>query len=110
MGIHLYKKSRKGVAYVCAIRRKFRTEGSRFSPSIQSLIDFIDENPNVSAGELPKKFLGFEISNDGHTEMKDVLKQLQLDLHWLIEEGYVVEYDDNRLFVPAPQADNCRAS
>lgn len=30
------------------------------------------------------------------------LKQLMLDLRWLITEGYVTEYGDGRLFAPAP--------
>ncbi len=30
------------------------------------------------------------------------LKQLMIDLHWLITEGYVTEYADGKLYAPAP--------
>jgi len=39
-----------------------------------------------------------ELSEDEHKK----LKQLMLDLRWLITEGYVTEYGDGRLFAPAP--------
>ena len=31
------------------------------------------------------------------------LNQLMRDLRWLITEGYVSEYGDGQLFIPAPQ-------
>ncbi|MGB0419347.1 MAG: hypothetical protein ACPGF8_07135, partial [Opitutales bacterium] len=32
------------------------------------------------------------------------LKQLKMDLRWLVTEGYVTEYGDGRLFAPLPMA------
>ncbi|CAI8262755.1 MAG: Uncharacterised protein [Opitutia bacterium UBA7350] len=35
-------------------------------------------------------------------EQESQLKQLRIDLRWLITEGYVTEYGDGRLFAPMP--------
>lgn len=161
----VYKKGSKGISYVCAVKRKFRDSKTAFSPSIQSLIEFIEKHPNVSASELPKLHIGIDtekqkpaklemdevevateplepkettvesegeattaevqvavsdtaasantktatetISVDGLAEAgQEHLKQLILDLRWLIFEGYVTEYGDGSLFAqpPIPEA------
>lgn len=157
----IYKKGSKGISYVCAVRRKFRDSKTVFSPSIQSLIEFIEKNPNVLASELVKLHVGIDIqkqkpaklemgedeatdksaepeeakvesageenttevenadaeavSSDDATVATDAtptvelneaeknqLKQLMLDLRWLISEGYVTEYGNGCLFAPPP--------
>lgn len=60
-GFTIFKKGSKGVSYVCAVKRKFRTPGQTFSDSIGSLIAFIEAHPMVRAGELPTKFLGLTL-------------------------------------------------
>lgn len=169
----VYKKGSKGISYVCAVKRKFRDSKTTFSPSIQSLIEFIEKHPNVSASELPKLHIGIDTEKEkqkpeklemdeaevaakpletekapieskdeadapdapevaeasvADTEVTPVdtttetelttaespsmagldeaaqkqLKQLVLDLRWLIFEGYVTEYGDGSLFAPPP--------
>lgn len=56
----VYKRGSKGVSYVCAVRRRFRTPDQTFAPSIQRLIAFIEEHPGVSAGALPHDLLGLD--------------------------------------------------
>jgi len=99
-GFHLYKKGKKGVSYVCAVKRKIRDDDTHFSPSIQTLIEFIEKNPNILVGELAKKYLNLA-NNPTQNDLieNSELKQLQLDLRWLVAEGYVTEYEDGRLYV-----------
>lgn len=56
----IYKKGSKGVSFVCAVKRRFRDPSKRFSDSIQKLITFIEDNPEVKVSELPGKFLGIK--------------------------------------------------
>ena len=52
------------------------------------------KNVQASTEAMPK--------NDLNEEDEAKLRQLMLDLRWLITEGYVTEYGDGRLFAPPP--------
>ena len=54
------------------------------------------KNVQASTEAMPK--------NDLSEEDEAKLRQLMLDLRWLITEGYVTEYGDGRLFAPPPMA------
>ncbi|MEX0320912.1 MAG: hypothetical protein AB3N63_02055 [Puniceicoccaceae bacterium] len=41
-------------------------------------------------------------------EEQESLKQLKTDLHYLVSQGYVIEYSDGRLFVPPVREDEIR--
>lgn len=57
-GFTIFKKGAKGVSYVCAVRRKFRTPGQVFADSIGALISFLETNPMTRVKELPVRLLG----------------------------------------------------
>lgn len=63
----IYKRGSKGVSYVCAVKRRFREPGQTFSESVQQLIDFIEQHPNIKAQELPLEFLGIELTQADST-------------------------------------------
>lgn len=108
----LYKKGTKGVSFVCAVKRRFRELTENLSIPVQKLIEFIEENPKVSAKEIPLKFLGFatfptegetptELTDDQQTK----LKAYSLDFLWLLKEGYISEYSDGTVYAhPAVEA------
>ena len=56
----VYKKGAKGVSFVCAVKRKFRDSQTVFTPSIQGLIEFIEQHPNTPASQLPKIYIGID--------------------------------------------------
>jgi len=146
----IFKKGSKGISYVCAVKRKFRTPGQTFANSISALIEFIEKHPMVLVSELPERFLGIkesatpavvapsagasasapktepnetaggtscsteavsqepivapvseESAKDAVAE-REALHRLQLDLRWLVTEGYVTEFMDGRLFAAPP--------
>jgi hypothetical protein len=111
----IFKKGSKGVSYVCAVKRKFRTPGQTFSDSIGALIAFIEANPMIRASELPGKFLGVTLPvpvaapapAEPTLSIDDRAKisRLQGDLVWLVREGYVTEFIDGRLFAPPPMVE-----
>ncbi len=113
-GFTIFKKGSKGVSYVCAVKRKFRTPGQVFSESIGNLISFIEAHPMVKAGELPAKILGIALPEPApdksaapekpaapmSIEDRTRVGRLQADLAWLVHEGYVTEFIDGSLFAP----------
>ena len=101
---NLFKKGAKGPAYVCAVKRRFRDTSTVFSESIQALVSFIDQNPDIPIAELQTRYLGFPEKGEGDAavpvltpEQQAQSKQLIQDLRWLIVEGYVTEFSDGKL-------------
>jgi hypothetical protein len=109
----IFKKGAKGVSYVCAVKRKFRTPGQVFADSIGALISFIEARPMIRASELSAKFLGMaqvnpaegEAAPEMTPELREKFVRMQCDLRWLVTEGYVTELIDGRLFAPPPMAE-----
>lgn len=140
----IYKKGAKGASFVCAVKRKFRDSKTIFTDTIQKLIEYIEQNPEMKASVLPKKYLNIvvpsakpaklklsdaeinaieqsdkpaeaqEAADESKAQVSEAsaetvelseedaakLKQLKLDLRWLVTEGYVTEYGDGRLLAP----------
>ncbi len=60
-GLSIFKKGSKGITYVCAVRRKFRTPDQVFAENLGALITFIETHPMIRRGELPEKILGLKM-------------------------------------------------
>ncbi len=133
-GFTIFKKGSRGVSYVCAVKRRFRVPGQVFSESIASLIDYIEKHPMVHVKDLPKQYLGLDLTAlqpaaapapdhaggapESSTpsqapfaalpaDQAEKLRKMSNDLRWLVMEGYVTEFSDGKLFAPpvmAPQA------
>jgi hypothetical protein len=125
----IFKKGSKGVSYVCAVKRKFRTTGQTFSESIGTLMAFLEAHPMVRASELVGKLLGIQLpkpaapaaagavpegaaaaapakaESELTLEQREKIARMQGNLRWLVTEGYVTEFIDGRLFAPPPMAD-----
>ena len=91
----IYKKGSKGISYVCAIKRKHRTPDTVFAASMQDLIAFIETNPRVLRSNLPEQHLKTSESEVSEEKTSTMLR----DLHWLISEGYVSEFEDGALYI-----------
>ncbi|MEJ6604221.1 MAG: hypothetical protein QNL51_16800 [Opitutaceae bacterium] len=119
-GFTIFKKGSKGISYVSAVKRKFRIAGQSFADSINGLITFVETNPMVKVSELTEKFLKIvppeSPKSDGETPTATApstvspfgaddqlrIKRMQLDLRWLVTEGYVTEFIDGSLFAAPP--------
>ena len=99
MKFAVYKRGSKGITFVCAIKRKIRTPDTVFASSIQTLLDFLDENPKSRKNELVERFLGFD-SEKRTEEQEESVRQLARDFRWLVREGYVTEFADGALLLP----------
>lgn len=113
----IYKKGSRGISFVCAVKRKFRQPQQVFSDSVQTLISFLEQNDQIYASQLPEKFLGIPAPAEGEeaapldSGSQEKIKRLNLDLRWLLSEGYVTEFSDGRLSVhPVAQPEREEAS
>ncbi|MBC2605367.1 hypothetical protein [Pelagicoccus albus] len=92
----IYKKGSKGVTYVCATKRNFRTPGQVMSPDLDRIIRFLEKNQLVKSKVFPEeyeKWLKAEAEEVAFDEKKVVR-----DLHWLIADGYISHFEDDTLF------------
>ena len=71
-----------------------------FASSIQTLLDFLDENPKSRKNELVERFLGLD-SEKRTEEQEESVRQLARDFRWLVREGYVTEFADGTLLLPS---------
>lgn len=103
---HIYKRGKKGISYVCAVRRRLRDPRAVYADTVQRLIDFLDAHPRTKVSELSANLLGIrkEELEASYTpeQREDAEKQLRTlgrDLLWLKSEGYVSEFSDGTLQV-----------
>lgn len=117
----LFKQGSRGVTYVCAVKRKYREAGVKsLADNLEKLVEFIEKNQKLTVLSLSNAYLGIQASSvktQKNTADKDLVeeqnapltdvdqskvRQLMLDLRWLVSEGYVTEYGNGALFAPAP--------
>ena len=130
LNLAVYKRGSKGVSYVCAVKRHFRTKDEVLAENLSNLMEFIEAHPKLKPSDLPREYLGItepdakvdsaeEVAAAAVTEPTeasaeeqpstesvetsaygDELKALGRDLRYLVSQGYVIEYSDGRLEVP----------
>ena len=94
-GFHLYKIGIHKTLYFTAIKRRIRNENTYFCESIQKIIQYIESCKLVQKSDLLENFL------KAHTDYN--LQQLKCELSWLIQEGFITEFEDGSLYVSPQQ-------
>ncbi|MBD5779725.1 hypothetical protein IEN85_09490 [Pelagicoccus sp. NFK12] len=92
----IYKKGAKGITYVCATKRNFRSPGQVMSPDLDRIIRFIEANQLTKAKDMPAAYQEWLKSEGVEGEMDE--KKVVRDLHWLIADGYISHFEDDTLF------------
>ena len=96
-------RHRKGMLFVSPIRpRPFSQAFSSLSPSVGGVLAALAEKPGLNRTQLREKLLP-EGSSDAEEREKKKLA-LASDLHWLISEGCVIEFNDGALDLPRAKA------
>ena len=100
-GLNIFRH-RRGMLFVSPVRtRIFGHERAGVSPSINAILEKVAAAPGIN-----RKLLAEQLSPAG-TEAADLEKAkmtLASDLHWLIGEGYVIEFNDGSLDLPRAKA------
>jgi hypothetical protein len=96
-------RHRKSMLFVSSIRaRPFSTEASSLSSSVAGVLAALGEAPGINRKQLLEK-LQPEASSDPEARERNK-RALVSELHWLISEGHVIEFNDGSLDLPRAKA------
>jgi hypothetical protein len=95
-GLNIFRH-RRGMLFVSPIRaRVFGHERTGVSPSINAILEKVAATPGINRKQLAEELT----SAAGEGEGDRAKLTLASDLHWLISEGYVIEFNDGSLDLP----------
>ena len=93
--LHIFRH-RKGMLFVSPIRaRPFQHDNSSVSSSIAAILATVSGNPGVNRKQLLEKLPPNEVGEPDAAEKRKLA--IASDLHWLISEGHVIEFNDGAL-------------
>jgi hypothetical protein len=99
-GLHIFRH-RRGTLFVSPIReRPLVQHGAAVSASVNAIIETLGSTPRISRKELADKLIG-DLAGEEQERAKLALAS---DLHWLIREGHVIEFNDSSLDLPRIKA------
>jgi hypothetical protein len=94
--LHVFRH-RRGMLFVSPIRtRAFVHEQSGVSPSVNAILEALAGTVVVSRKQFFEKLIGDVTTEDAEPRKL----ALASDLRWLINEGYVIEFNDGSLDLP----------
>lgn len=95
-GLNIFRH-RKGMLFVSPIRaRVFGHERTGVSASINAILEKLAAAPGIN-----RKVLAEQLTTVGEpADLERAKMTLAADLHWLISEGYVIEFNDGSLDLP----------
>jgi hypothetical protein len=98
-GLHIFRH-RRGMLFVSPIRvRAFVHEQAGVSPSVNAIREALAATPGTNRKQLLEALLG-DVVEDAESRRL----ALASDLRWLINEGYVIEFNDGSLDLPRAKA------
>jgi hypothetical protein len=99
-GLNVFRH-RRGMLFVSPIRvRPFVHEHAGVSSSVNTILEALTATPGINRKEIFEKVIA-----DSATEDAEARKlALASDLRWLINEGYVIEFNDGSLDLPRGKA------
>jgi hypothetical protein len=96
-GLNIFRH-RRGMLFVSPIRaRVFSHESAGVSASINAILENVTSTPGINRKQLAEQLApaGAEPADLERTRLT-----LASDLHWLVSEGYVIEFNDGALDLP----------
>ena len=98
--LHIFRH-RRGMLFVSAIRpRTLVREGNNLSFQVKTILETIVAVPRIHRKDLAEKLFAEKSEDDPETRKLS----LAADLRWLINEGYVIEFNDGSLDLPRVKA------
>jgi hypothetical protein len=104
-GLQLFKWKRK-ILYASGIRPQRHPADQTFSEGISAILTAIGEHPGMKRPQLAARLLGTlpaDAAEDVQKEFNAKLAALAADLHYLVQIGYVVEFQNGCLELPPPR-------
>ena len=104
-GLHLFKWKRK-MLFASAIRPQRHPEHQVFSEGISAILTTVGEHPGIKRPQLAAKLIGTlpaDATEEAQKESAAKVAALAGDLHYLVQIGYVVEFQTGNLELPPPR-------
>jgi hypothetical protein len=94
-GLQIFRH-RKGMLFVSPIRLRPIDENA-VSHSVRQILQTLKASPRLNRKELAEKLIGPDVEASEAEKMKLALAS---ELHWLIREGHIIEFNDGSLDLP----------
>jgi hypothetical protein len=99
-GLHVFRH-RRGMLFVSPIRaRAFVHEHAGVSPSVNAILEALAGTAVINRKQLFEKLIGEIATEDAEPRKLALVSHLR----WLINEGYVIEFNDGSLDLPRGKA------
>jgi len=99
-GLHVFRH-RRGMLFVSPIRtRAFVHQQAGVSPSVNAILEALTGRTVINRKQLFEKLIGNVATEDAERRKLALVS----DLRWLINEGYVIEFNDGSLDLPRGKA------
>jgi hypothetical protein len=100
-GLNIFRH-RRGMLFVSPVRaRVFGHERAGVSTSINAILEKVEKSPGINRKQLAEQLAVADAEAAAAERAKMTLAN---DLHWLIHEGYVIEFNDGTLDLPRAKA------
>ena len=100
-GLNIFRH-RRGMLFVSPVRaRVFGHERASVSASINAILEKVAATPGINRKQLAEQIAVGDADAAAAERAKMTLAH---DLHWLIREGYVIEFNDGSLDLPRAKA------
>jgi len=104
-GLQIFRH-RKGMLFVSPIRLKPIDELA-VSDSVRQILETLKASPRINRKELAEKLIAPETEP---AEAEKTKLSLASDLHWMIREGHVIEFNEGSLDLPRAKSSKKEAS
>jgi hypothetical protein len=96
-GLNIFRH-RRGMLFVSPIRtRVFSHESAGVSASINAILETVKAKPGINRKQLAEQLTP---AGPEPADLERAKHTLASDLHWLVSEGYVIEFNDSSLDLP----------
>ena len=96
-GLNIFRH-RRGMLFVSPIRaRVFSHESTGVSASINAILEKVTATPGINRKQLAEQLTP---AGAEPADLERARLTLASDLHWLVSEGYVIEFNDGSLDLP----------
>jgi len=100
-GLNIFRH-RRGMLFVSPLRAKvFGHERAGVSASINAILERVAATPGINRKQLAEQLA---VTDGDATAAERAKMTLANDLHWLLREGYVIEFNDGSLDLPRAKA------
>jgi hypothetical protein len=100
-GLNIFRH-RRGMLFVSPIRaRVFSHESAGVSASINAILEKVTSTPGINRKQLAEQLAP---AGAEPADLERARLTLASDLHWLVSEGYVIEFNDGSLDLPRTKA------